>query len=95
MFFVMSRAWDKQKILSPHEESNFRPSDSVPRYSPFSHRDLMVGKAHYEVHRILLLVSRLPQRRKPMDPALLLFIVCGLPEQLPLKLLTDTTLHTL
>ena len=58
-------------------------------------RDLMVGKAHYEVHRILLLVSRLPQRRKPMDPALILFIVCGLREQLPLKLLTDTTLHTL
>ena len=27
MFFVSSRAWDKEKILSPHEESNFRPSD--------------------------------------------------------------------
>ena len=22
MFFVLSRAWDKEKILSPHEESN-------------------------------------------------------------------------
>ena len=27
MFFVLSRAWDKEKILSPHEESNLRPSD--------------------------------------------------------------------
>ena len=23
----MSRAWDKEKILSPHEESNLKPSD--------------------------------------------------------------------
>ena len=28
MFFVLSRAWDKEKILSPHKESNLRPSDS-------------------------------------------------------------------
>ena len=27
-FFVLSRAWDKEKILSPHKESNLRPSDS-------------------------------------------------------------------
>ena len=27
MFFVLSRAWEKEKILSPHEESNLRPSD--------------------------------------------------------------------
>ena len=33
MFFVLSRAWDKEKILSPHEESNLRPSDSVLRCS--------------------------------------------------------------
>ena len=23
--FVLSRAWDKEKILSPHKESNLRP----------------------------------------------------------------------
>ena len=23
-FFVLSRAWDKEKILSPHEESNLQ-----------------------------------------------------------------------
>ena len=28
-FFVLSRAWDKEKILSPHEESNLSPSDSA------------------------------------------------------------------
>ena len=33
VFFVLSRAWDKEKILSPHEESNLRPSDSALRCS--------------------------------------------------------------
>ena len=33
MFFVLSRAWDKEKNLSPHEESNLRPSNSVLRCS--------------------------------------------------------------
>ena len=28
-FFVLSWAWDKEEILSPHEESNLRPSDSA------------------------------------------------------------------
>ena len=28
-FFVLSWVWDKEKILSPHEESNPRPSDSM------------------------------------------------------------------
>ena len=31
--FVLSRAWDKEKILSPHEESNLRPSDFALRCS--------------------------------------------------------------
>ena len=33
VFFVLSRAWDKEKILSLHEESNLRPSDSTLRCS--------------------------------------------------------------
>ena len=33
MFFVLLRAWDKEKILSPHEESNLRPLDSALRCS--------------------------------------------------------------
>ena len=32
-FFVLSRAWDKEKILTLHEESNLRPLDSVLRCS--------------------------------------------------------------
>ena len=31
MFFVLSRAWDKENILTPHEESNLKPSHSTPR----------------------------------------------------------------
>ena len=31
VFFVLSRAWDKENILSTHEESNLRPSDFVLR----------------------------------------------------------------
>ena len=27
MFFVLSQAWDKEKILSPREELNLRPLD--------------------------------------------------------------------
>ena len=33
MFFVWSRVWDKEKILSSHEESNLRPLDSALRFS--------------------------------------------------------------
>ena len=29
MFFILSRALDKEQILSPHEEWNFRPLDSL------------------------------------------------------------------
>ena len=29
VFFVLSRAWDKERILIPHEELNLRPSDSA------------------------------------------------------------------
>ena len=42
MFFVLSRAWDKEKILSPQEKSNLRPSVDI---LPLSHRDSMVNKA--------------------------------------------------
>ena len=29
VFFVLSRAWDKERILIPHEELNLRPLDSA------------------------------------------------------------------
>ena len=48
-FFVLSRAWDKEKILSPHEESNLRPSDLRSDALPLSHRDSSVSEVYYEV----------------------------------------------
>lgn len=36
MFCVLLRAWGKQKILSPHEVSNLRTSDSALRCSTMS-----------------------------------------------------------
>ena len=50
MFFVLSRAWDKEKILSPHEESNLRPSDLRSDALPLSHKDSMMSENYYEVH---------------------------------------------
>ena len=50
-FFVLSRAWDKEKILSSHEESNLRPSDLRSDAQPLSHRDSLVsGEAQYEIY---------------------------------------------
>ena len=40
MFFVLSRAQDKEKILSSHEESNLRPPDSTLRCSTTEPRRL-------------------------------------------------------
>ena len=54
-FFVLSRAWDKEKILSPHEESNLRPSDLRSDALPLSHRDSSVSEIYYEVHMIRVL----------------------------------------
>ena len=43
MFFILSQAWDKEKILSPHEESNLRLSDLHSNALPLSHRDSKVS----------------------------------------------------
>ena len=48
MFFVLSRARDKEKILSLHEESNPRPSDLC------SDAYLMNGSTNYPQIGILL-----------------------------------------
>ena len=55
VFFVLSQAWDKERILSPREESNFRPS--IPRSDalPLSHRDSTVSEVYYEVHMTCVL----------------------------------------
>ena len=53
MFFVLTQVWDKwkkkEKILSPHGESNLRPPDSALRCSTPSHRDSTVSKVYYKV----------------------------------------------
>ena len=49
MFFVLSRAWDKEKILSPREESNLRTSDLRSDALPLSHKDSSVSGVYYEV----------------------------------------------
>ena len=41
MFFILLRAWDKENILSPHEESNLRTTDSALR----CHRDSTVHRS--------------------------------------------------
>ena len=50
VFFVLSRAWDKEKILSPHEESNLRPSDVSYDALTQNDRDSSVSEVYYEVH---------------------------------------------
>ena len=44
MFFVLLRAWNKKKILRPHEESNLRPWDPRCDALPLSQRDSTVSK---------------------------------------------------
>ena len=57
MFFVLSRAWDKEKILSPHEESNLKLSDSPLRCSTTEPQILHGEPAQYEVHMTRVLYT--------------------------------------
>ena len=49
MLFVISIVWNKENILSPHEESNLRPLDSAFRCSMLRLRG-EVSEVYYEVH---------------------------------------------
>ena len=44
MIFVVSRAWNKENILSPYEESNVRLSDSALRCSSTEPQSLYVER---------------------------------------------------
>ena len=44
MFFVLSRTWDKEKVLSSREEWNLRPSVSALRYSTTEPQRLLGGR---------------------------------------------------
>ena len=49
MFFLLVTRVGQRKILSPHEESNLRPSDLRSDALPLSHKDSSVSGVHYEV----------------------------------------------
>ena len=55
MFFVLSPAWDKEKILSPHEESNLRLSDSALRCSTTEPQRHYGERGLYKVPMTLIL----------------------------------------
>ena len=40
----------RQRKISPHEESNLRPSDSHSDALPLNHKDSTVSEVSYEVH---------------------------------------------
>ena len=49
MFFRLVTSVGQRKILSPHEESNLRPSDLRPDALPLSHKESSVSGIYYEV----------------------------------------------
>ena len=55
MFFRLVTSVGQRKILSPHEESNLRPSDLHSNALPLSHKDSSVIRVYYEV-----LMKRVP-----------------------------------
>ena len=55
MFFRLVTSVGQKKILSPHEESNLKPSDLHSNALPLSHKDSLVIRVYYEV-----LMTRVP-----------------------------------
>ena len=55
----MSRAWEKEKILSPYEESNLRSLDSHSNALPLSLRDSTVSEVYYKIHMTHMLTARI------------------------------------
>ena len=49
MFFRLVTSVGWRKILSPHEESNLRPSDLRSDALPLSHQDSSMSEIYYEV----------------------------------------------
>ena len=49
MFFRLVTSVGYRKILSPHEESNLRPSDLCSDALPLSHKDSLLSEVYYEV----------------------------------------------
>ena len=98
VFFVLSRAWDNEKNLSPLEESNLRPSYSALRYSTTElqrvngERGLL--RSSYDTRPFFFLCSTLEkQDEKHFFIFLLLYRAQNLPSLL--FLFTNMTLWTL
>ena len=52
MFFVQSQVWNKEKILSPHEDWNLRPLDSALNWYSvyiYIYMNLTIDLAHGRV----------------------------------------------
>ena len=60
MCFRLVTSVGQRNILSPHEESNLRPSDLRSDVLALSHRNSSVSEVYYEVHmtRVLHTVPR-------------------------------------
>ena len=78
MFFVISRAWDKEKILSPHEESNLRPSDSAlecsttePQRLRWSQNPKVWGSIPHGDSEVILFPSLVTRRKTSFSISLL------------------------
>ena len=96
VFFVLSRAWDNEKNLSPLEESNLRPSYSALRYSTTElqrvngERGLL--RSSYDTRPFFFLCSTL-EKQDEKHISLLLYRAQNLPSFL--FLFTNMTLSTL
>ena len=55
MFFVLSQMWNKEKILSPYEESNLRHSDTTLQCSTAELQRLNSERVYYKVLMIHVL----------------------------------------
>ena len=55
MFFVLSQMWNKEKILSPYEESNLRHSDTTLQCSTAELQRLNGERVYYKVLMIHVL----------------------------------------
>ena len=50
MFFVLSQAWDKEKILNPHKELHLRPLDHTPMFSISSQNSKLTKHLSYSIY---------------------------------------------
>ena len=92
VFFVLSRAWDEEKNLSPLEESNLRSSYSALRSSTRVYGERGLLRSSYDTRPFFFLCSTL-EKQDEKHISLLLYRAQNLPSFL--FLFTNMTLSTL